>query len=113
MSILIRGMKMPKNCNECKFGTWSNLHQTAACKRHDFEPCFKDHSREYMDKRADFCPLVEVPAPHGRLIDADKIIKAMDEMKVEGEVFVTAVEYVKLIVGDAPTVIEAERGDKE
>lgn len=73
MGIYIKGMEMPKNCNECKFGTWSNLHQTACCKRHDFDPCFKDYSREYMEKRADFCPLVEIPEPHGRLIDGDAL----------------------------------------
>ena len=82
MSILIKNMEMPKNCNECKFGAWSNLHQTAACKRHDFDPCFKDHSREYMEKRADFCPLVEIPVPHGRLIDADKLMRDISEYHV-------------------------------
>lgn len=111
MSILIKGMKMPKNCNECKFGTWSNLHQTAACKRHDFEPCFKDYSREYMEKRADFCPLVEVPAPHGDLIDIDSKItigikdglKATTVRKLLNN---TAVRLPKII-------IEAEEGDDE
>ena len=39
-----------------------------------------------------------------RYIDADKIITDMDDMKVDGEVFTTAVNYVKLIVEDAPTV---------
>jgi len=31
---------------------------------HDYDPCFADHSREYEDKRADFCPLIEIPEPH-------------------------------------------------
>lgn len=46
MSILIRGMKMPKNCGECFVGN------RTIC--------------------ADNCPLIELP-PHGRLIDADKL----------------------------------------
>ena len=33
----------------------------------------------------------------------------MDDMKVEGEVFVTAVNYVKLIVNDAPTIFEDKK----
>ncbi len=117
MSILIKGMEMPKNCNECKFGTWSNLHQTAACKRHDFEPCFKDHSREYMDKRADFCPLVEVPAPHGDLIDRDALnIGEYEREDDDGGTLEISIGgllslYHKVI--DAPTVIEAEDGDAE
>lgn len=77
MGVYIKGMEMPKNCNECKFGTWSNLHQTACCKRHDFDPCFKDHSREYMEKRADFCPLVEIPEPYGTLVDDNAMYLAL------------------------------------
>ena len=108
MSVLVKGMEMPKNCNECKFGTWSNLHQTAACKRHDFEPCFKDHSREYMEKRADFCPLVEVPAQHGRLIDADALLEDVRKNSVSYSADDFAHEWVDV----QPTVIEAEDGDE-
>lgn len=43
-------------------------------------------------------------------IDADAIIDKMCKMKVDGEVFGTAVTYVKLIVNDAPTIIPAEEG---
>lgn len=74
MSVLIKNMEMPSRCYGCSFSGWSNLHQTMACKRHDFKPCFEDYSREYFEKRADFCPLVEVPAPHGDLIDIDSKI---------------------------------------
>ena len=30
-----------------------------------------------MEKRADFCPLVEVPTPHGDLIDRDVLEREM------------------------------------
>ena len=96
---------MPKNCNECRFSTWSNLHQTAACARHGFDPCFKDHSREYKEKKADFCPLVEVPAPHGRLIDADKL--EPDSDYDDGEYWAVSMAQIE----NAPTVIEAEEGE--
>lgn len=113
MSILIKGMEMPKNCNECKFGTWSNLHQTAACKRHDFEPCFKDHSREYMEKRADFCPLVEVLTPHGRLIEVTaelltSLSNFVAETGIDEAPYINASDWIEMNV---PTVIEAE-GDE-
>ena len=52
MSVLIKGMNMPKNCRECPF-----LHETSICY-------------EFSD-----CPLVEVKSPHGSLIDADKMVK--------------------------------------
>lgn len=113
---MIKGMKMPKNCNECKFGTWSSLHQTAACKRHDFEPCFKDYSREYIEKRADFCPLVEIPVPHGRLIDEEDVKNAIYErLKVlqTHEVFMRKHGDIDLLgimpyIAEIPTIIEAE-----
>lgn len=65
MSILIKGMEMPKNCAECE--RWS------ICK------CLNDYD-DYESilyavedgdlVKADGCPLVEIPTPHGRLIDA-------------------------------------------
>ena len=75
MGIYIKGLIMPSCCDGCTFSDWSNLHQTASCKLHDYDPCFADHSREYTDKRADFCPLVEIPEPHGDLIDRDALVK--------------------------------------
>lgn len=52
--------------------------------------------------------IIEVKTPHGRLIDADAEYKALLEMKVEGEVFANAVEFAKIEMEQAPTVIEAE-----
>ena len=73
MSILIKGLIMPSCCDGCTFSDWSNLHQTASCKLHDYNQCFADYSREYTDKRADFCPLIEIPESHGDLIDRDAL----------------------------------------
>ena len=54
MSILIKGMEMQKNCGWCPL-RGSCVH------------------RIYMECRPEDCPLIEVPEPHGRLIDADKL----------------------------------------
>ena len=61
MSILIKGMKMPENCDTC------NL-----C--YDYVECMAASNviKLNFEKRPKECPLVEVP-PHGRLIDADKL----------------------------------------
>ena len=55
MSVLVKGIEMPRNCYECK--VW-------------FE-CFDEKPPFNMIKSV--CPLVEVKEPHGRLIDADKL----------------------------------------
>jgi hypothetical protein len=78
MGVYIKGMEMPDSCDVCRFSDWSNLHQTARCKILEYKPCFNDFSMEYQEKRSKLCPLVEVPEPHGRLIDADALADDLD-----------------------------------
>ena len=67
-SVLIRGMEMPKNCKECMFADFDDvdfdyeLYCTANGKYADLD--MYDHPMGWD------CPLVEIPTPHGRLIDA-------------------------------------------
>ena len=61
MSILIKGMEMPKSCSVCRlFGEYGCPFIGAV-----------GYALTRGERNED-CPLVEVP-PHGRLIDADKI----------------------------------------
>ena len=56
------------------------------------------------------CPLVEVPTPHGRLIDADKVLSEIREIiKADAErgKITFAVDIFRPI-NNAPTVIDAE-----
>ena len=108
MSILIKGLIMPSCCDGCTFSDWSNLHQTASCKLHDYDSCFADHSREYTDKRADFCPLVEIPEPHGDLIDRDALLGKVDDI---GLGYYELLGVTEDTIENAPTVIEAEGSD--
>lgn len=89
MGIYIKDMDKPKDCNNCFL--------------------FKQKYNEYTDAfeySCEFnavienCPLIEVKAPHGRLIDVTKIpyLECADPEVTE-------------LVGDAPTVIEAEVGN--
>ena len=120
MSVIVKNMEMPDRCGRCFFVRWSNLYQTARCTLTQ-EACFENFSTDYKNRRADFCPLVEIP-PHGRLIDADKF-KADYSMKndcteCEKELRGSsrACEYDRIYskmdfcdwIDIAPTVIEAE-----
>ena len=61
MSVMIKGMEMPKNCMEC------DLHFTA--RGLDEECIFSnDTVEDCTERRLYRCPLVEIPTPHGRLI---------------------------------------------
>jgi hypothetical protein len=73
----------------------------------------------YGGYRPDWCPLIEVPTPHGRLIDADEfkdyIRSGYEEMK---HLFNENLKAATLVtegfckdIDEAPTVIEAEEGE--
>ena len=94
MSILIKGMEMPKNCKEC------GLYIEGAC----YAKGYRDY-RLIMDKsKPDDCPLVELP-PHGRLIDADELVRIWKGAKFYGN--------IEPIVNARPTVIEAEGSETD
>ena len=56
MSLLIKGMEMPTNCQHCP------------CEDDDSRYCKAANEYIPMLGKPKFCPLVEVPTPHGRLI---------------------------------------------
>ena len=61
-----------------------------------------------LSYRLSCCPLVEVPIPHGRLIDADKL-EVHDGWLNEAEDYSTHITFVYSNAIDcAPTVIEEE-----
>ena len=90
MSIIIKGMEMPKSCQDCQFLCWSGGYVCPA-SRMDMGLTL------YVKSRHKNCPLIELP-PHGRLIDAD----AIQDYNVE------TFGQRLLIIDTAPTVIEAE-----
>lgn len=108
MSVLIKGMEMPENCLDCI------LSGDFFCKGKPLN--FTGYIDE--DKRPDWCPLVNIPATHGRLIDVDKLkadYRMADECdKCETEWKSCQYDYIYSKMDfcgwldDAGTVIEAE-----
>lgn len=98
MAIYIKGMDVPKGCEECPF-----FHRSD----YGYKICnFPSKERRIYygeTKRQDFCPLTEVPEPHGRLIDADKAVKDYHEYGISH--MYDAVDLAD-IMADSPTVIE-------
>ena len=80
MSVLIKDMQIPDNCDVCLFADWSNLHQTSCCKLKEYEPGFQDYSIAYRTQRSTICPLVELPEKYGRLFDSDEVKKVLDDL---------------------------------
>lgn len=105
MSTIIKGLSMPKNCLLCPccVGEGIGAGRQHYCQAIDDEPCV---SETYRPKN---CPLIEIPTPHGRLIDADKLIafitnglnRKENPMGFDAIEILTEIEY-------APIIIEAE-----
>ena len=91
MSILIKGMEMPTSCEKCEF--------------HDGWCLRLPGIVQAMNERREDCPLVPVP-PHGRLIDADALLKKCEFVCTDDDEDIRAVRYST--IEDAPTIIPAE-----
>lgn len=107
MSVLIKGMKMPRNCGECRLRWRSVITDMDTCK-----VLLKDiWKADLLTERLEDCPLVEVPAPHGRLID-EKQIPYIDLNADMPQSKVRVWTTFKDKIDRVPTIIEAEEGEK-
>lgn len=116
MSILIKGLKIPKNCCEC-FAFKTNASGMMFCRAG--KTAFEKEDAEWLPLRvSDHCPLIELP-DHGDLIDRDALSAAMYH-----EAFETDSNMQRWDSGcwirykmfenkrnDAPVVIPAERSE--
>ena len=95
MSILIKGMEMPKRCRECRF---DSAGWCFATDRIDNRTRFVKFAT--YDSPQEWCPLVPVP-PHGALMDRDDFFAVCPEL----------VDGYKRITDDL-VIIPAEEGEK-
>lgn len=99
MSVLIKGMEMPCACVDCELYEADLYWCLGAKKEVPYSP---------VDKHAEFCPLVEVPTPHGRLVDIDEVYKVLSEQYHH----TTDLQHTALreALAKVPTALEAEGG---
>lgn len=99
--------KMPMRCFECKEISSSTIDGYSCSIAH--KSLASEHGINV--RRPDWCPLIEIPTPHGRLIDADAVNKAMDEriekLKDDKSIYEASCVATALDMF-APTVVEAE-----
>ena len=103
MSVLIKGnVHLPRSCRDCPFNYSGVCIASANCLK----------TKSFMKARNPDCPIIEIPTPHGRLIDAERLFNIFepitsfpkDEQIMYVEAFLTAIKQ-------APTIIEAEVSD--
>lgn len=120
MSVLIRGMEMPKSCHACCFFGQADIWES------DFDGYTKSFCKrtgsqtyDYVDKFLPNCPLVPVPK-HGRLGDLNALAQQIeherfhhthtDSLAARHHVAEYG-HFLKAII-DAPTIIPAsEEGE--
>lgn len=97
MAVLIEGMEMSQNCAECFIGFCKQI----SCEHYIG---FSD----YASTRHPDCPLIEVPEPHGRLIDADAVERNLLKMQqAQTGPCSHGVRKSRAVLRDAQTVIPA------
>lgn len=112
MSIYIKGMKMPTNCEDCPM-----CHSNA---EYDYAYCCVSSAETSGNKIPSNCPLISIPA-HGRLIDADALLMRINyevmEAYMDGVCYGVhpSQEYLDLlgeIIDDTPTIIPEEEEEE-
>ena len=107
--VLIKGIGIPESCAECRFcvnGFTDNAPMyECACQSYDNVSVLVDDHGQPFDFRPEWCPLVEVPTPHGDLVDRNYLISEYDRQH-KGPA-----GGARRIMEDAPTIIEEERSD--
>jgi hypothetical protein len=71
MSVIIKGMEMPKSCDSCDLIQFDDEGLEAHCP---LSPYYRWCGTP-PDYRPEGCQLVEVPTPHGRLIDENELLR--------------------------------------
>ncbi len=110
MSLLIKGMDMPIDCASCDLSYYCDGYNGGygyspsgwRCRR--LNHIIKDGE----ETRPLDCPLSEIPTPHGRLIDADALTKALEKRWNVDDDQDFANKSVWRELENAPTIVEAE-----
>ena len=108
MSVIVKGMEMPTTCCNCKFRE----------PFIDFAYChLAEMDMEYEESdncRHPDCLLVEIPTPHGRLIDAEFVYEICGEKQGRASSIgeMQGISKVWKAVKRLPTVIEPEGSEE-
>lgn len=109
MSVLIKGMEMPKTCSNCAVVQYDDEESEYYCPF--------SNKIAFRDSRRASCPFVELPE-HGDLIDANEFAESLlaESNRVWNLLKPSTREMIQRVCDDIrnyPPVIPAERGMNE
>ena len=105
-------MEKPKRCGLCPCFHAEHPMHCQAVKAHKDKRIIAPYGAPIPD----WCPLVEIPTPHGRLVDADKLMMSLadwwyssfgEEETDEAKAIRTVMDKIEQSIGEM-TVVEAE-----
>lgn len=105
MGVLIRGMEMPTSCYDCN------------CFIRDSDGsdycCLLMLDITDKGKLDDDCPLIEVPTPHGPLVDSNRLIYIGLHLMhtAKNDDIANGVKWLWQYIIEAPAIISAEEGE--
>lgn len=111
MSVLVRDMAMPSECEYCGFCRYYPQNGNVWCnaKNKLLKERWINPNWTHLDvKKPEWCPLVEVPTPHGRLVEFIDVVVTDDEDTGTQEINLGEALSAYLKMRITPTVIEAE-----
>lgn len=103
MGLYIKDMEIPTSCGKCKLFGASHaigLFSTLGWCRVNGKEIFR------LSEKADFCPLVEIPEPHGDLIDREGLQDIIGQLNLNWE-YGQGVSDCWDALLDAPAIIPA------
>lgn len=106
MSIILKGIDLPKDCPLCPLAHYNALKEFTGC---EITRWYFDSETMATSTRPSFCPLIQIPTPHGRLIDIDKVKDELrDQVPCCGLDRTYRVSNAFDTMNNAPTILEAE-----
>ena len=107
MSLIIKGMSLPSGCNMCQLHVLCFDYYVCRAKKLERGGYLDVDDQVIAGIRHRCCPLVEIPTPHGRLIDADRLLVVLKSMASTNQSVPT--EAVLGLIDHQPVIIEEER----
>lgn len=102
MGIYLRNMEMPQKCGQCKLYHIEYPMYCMAVEGH------RTVGAPYGMPRPNWCPLIEVKIPHGRLIDADELKSKFRHGGGNSDEDSAWISTIRRFITQADTIIEAE-----
>ena len=106
-SVIIKDMQIPSECRMCPLCRYFYSTGITNCMLMQ-TPLAEDYKTIRFEGRHKDCPLVELPEKHGRLIDADALIR--EHFSHEHRIALSEANkaWMRKIINDAPTIVESE-----